>query len=546
MNKVLKNLWPVYIAIAIVIGIILGNRMARSTDSRPTSVMSLSQGNKLSNLIEMIDKQYVDTVDKAEIIEEIIPDVLDKLDPHSVYIPAKDLQSVNEDLNGSFGGIGVQFNIQDDTVMVIQVVSGGPSEKVGIMPGDRIVMVNDTSFTGDQMSNKKVMNTLRGEKGTKVKIGVIRPGMDGIIDFEIIRGDIPTYSVDVSYMINKTTGYIKVSRNFGRNTYEEFLNALAKVQHAGCTSLIVDLRGNQGGYLEVVIRMVDEFLQRGELIVYTEGKAYPRTDYRADGRGSMKGVRLAVLIDEWSASASEIFAGAIQDNDRGVIIGRRSFGKGLVQTQMNLGDGSAVRLTISRYYTPSGRCIQKSYKNGNEDYYKDILERYQKGEMNSEDSIHLDKNEKYHTVNGRLVYGGGGIMPDVFIPVDTSGITPLFENLVRKGTIYKFAFRYTDENRSELNKLADVDALKEYFKDHPVMDKFLDLAKNEWHIKIKPQDLKLSGKLIETQIKAYIARNIFDNEGFYPIFNSLDATIDTAVAILNEPAVEYNAILTAK
>ncbi|MFB6343802.1 S41 family peptidase [Saccharicrinis sp. FJH62] len=546
MNNVLKKLWPVYIAIAIVIGIILGNRMAGNSESRPASLINLSQGNKLSTLIEMIDKEYVDTVNKKEIIEEVIPDILDKLDPHSVYIPAKDLQSVNEELNGSFGGIGVQFNIQDDTVMVIQVVSGGPSEKVGIMAGDRIVMVNDTSFTGDKISNTKVMNTLRGEKGTKVKIGVVRPGMDGVIDFEIIRGDIPTYSVDVSYMINKTTGYIKVSRNFGRNTFEEFLNALAKVQYAGCKSVIVDLRGNQGGYLEVVNRMVDEFLQRGELIVYTEGKAFPRTDYRADGHGSMKSVRLAVLIDEWSASASEIFAGAIQDNDRGVIIGRRSFGKGLVQTQMGLGDGSAVRLTISRYYTPSGRCIQKSYKNGNKDYYKDIMERYQNGEMNSEDSIHLNKAEKYHTVNGRLVYGGGGIMPDIFVPVDTTGITPLFENLVRKGLIYKFAFRYTDEHRQELNKLADVDALLDYYKDHPVMEMFLDMAKNEWHVKIKPEDLKVSGRLIETQVKAYIARNIFDNDGFYPIFNTLDATIDTAVAVLNEPGVQYNAILTAK
>ncbi|MFB6320128.1 S41 family peptidase [Saccharicrinis sp. FJH54] len=546
MNKTLKNLWPIYIAVAIVIGIILGNRMARNSENRPASLINISQGNKLSNLIEMIDKQYVDTVDKEKIVEDVIPDILSELDPHSVYIPAKDLQSVNEELNGSFGGIGVQFNIQDDTVMVIQVVSGGPSEKIGIMPGDRIVMVNDTSFTGDKINNQKVMNTLRGEKGTKVKIGVVRPGMDGIIDFEITRGDIPTYSVDVSYMINKTTGYIKVSRNFGRNTYEEFLNALAKVQYAGCTSLIVDLRGNQGGYLEVVNRMVDEFLQRGELIVYTEGKAYPRTDYRADGRGSMKGVRMAVLIDEWSASASEIFAGAIQDNDRGIIVGRRSFGKGLVQTQMGLGDGSAVRLTISRYYTPSGRCIQKSYKNGNEDYYKDIMERYQKGEMNSEDSIHLDKTEKFKTVNGRTVYGGGGIMPDVFVPVDTTGITPLFEKLVRKGLIYKFAFRFTDEHRQELNKLADVDALLDYYKDHPVMDDFLNMAKKEWGMKVDPKDLDVSYRLIDTQIKAYIARNIFDNDGFYPIFNTLDATIDTAVAILNEPEVEYGAILTAK
>lgn len=542
MNKTLRNLWPVYIAIAIVIGIVLGNRMAGSSESKSTSLISLSKGNKLNTLIEMIDRQYVDTINEEEIVEDVIPEILDKLDPHSVYIPAKDLQAVNEDLNGSFGGIGVQFNIQDDTVMVIQVISGGPSEKVGIMPGDRIVMVNDTSFTGDKISNQTVMNTLRGEKGTTVNIGVVRPGMDGILEFEITRGNIPMYSVDVSYMLNENTGYIRVSK-FGRNTYQEFLNGLAMVEYNGGKSLVVDLRGNQGGYLDAVIKMVNEFLQRGELIVYTEGKAFPRTDYRADGRGSMKNVRLAVLIDEWSASASEIFAGAIQDNDRGVVIGRRSFGKGLVQTQMGLGDGSAVRLTISRYYTPSGRCIQKSYKNGKEDYYKDIWDRYQKGEMNSEDSIHFDQAKKFHTTSGRLVYGGGGVMPDVFVPVDTSGITPLFEHLVRKGYVYKFAFRYTDENRQSLNKLADVDALKQYFTEHPVLDQFLNTARKEWNVKVDPKQLKTSKTLIDTQIKAYIARNIFDNEGFYPIFNSLDNTIDTAVQIVNEPDAQYKEIL---
>lgn len=545
MNKLLKNFWPVYIALAVITGIYIGNKMSVSSNSSTGSIISLSPGNKLSTLIEMIDKQYVDTIDKNELIEEVIPEVLEQLDPHSVYIPAKDLQSVNEDLQGSFGGIGVQFNIQDDTVMVIQVISGGPSEKIGLMPGDRIVTVNDTSFTGKKISNTAVMNALRGKKGTKVKVGVERARISGVIDFEITRGDIPTYTVDVSYMLTNKTGYIRVNK-FGRNTYGEFLNGIAKVTQAGCTSLIVDLRGNQGGYLEEVVRMVSEFLQRGELIVYTSGKAYPRSDYRSDGAGSMKGVRLAVLIDEWSASASEIFAGAIQDNDRGIVVGRRSFGKGLVQTQMGLGDGSALRLTISRYYTPSGRSIQKSYENGNEDYFKDIWVRYNNGEMNSEDSIHFDKAKKFYTKNGRLVYGGGGIMPDVFVPFDTSGITPLVENLVRKGFIYKFAFRYADENRTALNALQDVEALKVYFKTHPIMDSFLNIAKNEWGVKFNAEQLELSRNIIETQLKAYIARNIFDNEGFYPIFNSLDDVIDKTVELLSLSNDEYNRYLTVK
>ena len=542
MNNTLKNLWPVYIALAIVAGIVIGNRLASVSTKGSASIMPMLQGNKLSSLIEMIDKQYVDTVDKNEIIEELIPEVLKKLDPHSVYIPAKDLEAVNEDLQGSFGGIGVQFNIQDDTVMVIQVISGGPSEEIGLMPGDRIVMVNDTSFTGKKISNMLVMNTLRGEIGTKVKVGVIRSGMDGVIEFEITRGVVPTYSVDVSYMITDEVGYIRVSK-FGRNTYQEFLNGLAEVAHAEASGVIVDLRGNQGGYLEIVSKMVNEFLQRGELIAFTKGKAYPRADYRANGNGSMKGIRVAVLIDEWYASASELFAGAIQDNDRGVVLGRRSFGKGLVQSQMGFGDGSAVRLTISRYYTPSGRCIQKSYENGNEEYFNDIWDRYHHGEMNTEDSVEINQTDKYYTKNGRLVYGSGGIMPDIFIPVDTSGITPLFQTLVRKGLIYKYAFRFTDENREMLNKFSSVDELIQYFEENPLMDDFISKVTDEWGVKVKDKDLKISYNLINTQVKAYIARNVFDNKGFYPIFNKLDNTIEKAVEVLEYDKEEYNKLL---
>ena len=538
----IKNLWPVIVALSIVAGIFIGNLLARQGNSSSDNLISFPSANKLSSLIELIDAQYVDTINKNQMIEDAIPVILEKLDPHSVYIPASELQSVNEDLEGSFGGIGVQFNIQDDTVMVVMVISGGPAEKVGLMAGDRIVMVNDSVFAGKGITNTKVMNALRGKKGTSVKVGVSRAGINGIINFDIVRGNIPTYSVDVTYMIDKTVGYIKVGK-FGRTTFEEFLIGLSKLIQSDAKSVIVDLRGNQGGYLEAVAKMVNEFMQRGDLIVYTKGKAYPRTDYRADGSGSSKGMRLIVLIDEWSASASEIFAGAIQDNDRGVVVGRRSFGKGLVQNQIPFSDGSAVRLTISRYYTPSGRSIQKSYENGTEDYGMEIFERYQHGELEVKDSIHFENEEKYFTKSGRVVYGGGGIMPDVFVPLDTAGSTPYLNNLIQKGFIYKYAFRYTDEHRKTLAGFKTAEELSGYLEKQGILNDFLSVAEKEWGVKPIPAEIKTSSEIIKIQLFAYIARNILDNEGFYPVISRIDKTLNEAISIANLPAKEYNTYL---
>jgi carboxyl-terminal processing protease len=540
----IKNLWPVIVALSIIAGIFIGNLLARQGSATNNKLISFPSGNKLSSLLELIDAQYVDTIDKNEMIEEAIPMILEKLDPHSVYIPASELQSVNEDLEGSFGGIGVQFNIQDDTVMVVMVISGGPAEKVGLMAGDRIVMVNDSVFAGKGITNTKVMKALRGKKGTSVKVGVRRTGISGIINFDIERGNIPTYSVDVTYMIDESVGYIKVGK-FGRTTYEEFLMGLSKLIQSDAKSVIVDLRGNQGGYLEAVAKMVNEFMQRGDLIVYTKGKAYPRADYRADGSGSSKGMRVVVVIDEWSASASEIFAGAIQDNDRGVVVGRRSFGKGLVQNQIPFSDGSAVRLTISRYYTPSGRSIQKSYENGSDDYGMEIFERFKHGEFEVKDSIRFEDDMKFLTKGGRVVYGGGGVMPDVFVPLDTIGSTPYLNNLIQKGFIYKYAFRFTDEHRKALGKFKTVEELATYLESQDILTGFLSVVEKEWGVKPVQEQIKISAEIIETQLFAYIARNILDNDGFYPMISRIDNTLNEAINIAKLPSKQYNAYLFA-
>lgn len=540
-NQRLKELLaPVLFAAAIVFGIWIGNMLAKQ--GAPQSVINLSQkDSKLDWLIDQIDKEYVDTIDKAEFIEEIIPDILEKLDPHTVYIPAKDLQEVNEQLDGSFGGIGVQFNIHKDTVIVVAVIAGGPSERVGLHPGDRIVEVNDSVIVGPELNNQTVMKLLRGKKGTKVKVGVKRNSDIDLLDFEITRGTIPLYSVDVSYMINPETGYIKVS-SFGQRTYEEFLIGVTKLKKEGAKNLVVDLRGNGGGYLEAVARMVNEFMPKGKMIVYTQGKAFPRNEYRADGSGSSKNMNIVVLIDEFSASASEIFAGSIQDNDRGVVIGRRSFGKGLVQNQQSYSDGSALRLTIARYYTASGRCIQKPYDSGNEDYQHEIWNRYLHQEMDVKDSVHFKNTDKFKTANGRPVYGGGGIMPDIFVPRDTTGYTPFFGKLTRKGLIYRFALEFTDSHRQELGPITNINNILKYVGEHTSYRKFLAFAKKEG---VTPENSEedISKEAITTQINAYIVRNILDNDGFYPVLNQEDPTVLKAIEVLSNNQKEYNAIL---
>ena len=417
--------------------------------------------------------------------------------------------------------------MQNDTVLVISVVSGGPSEKLGIIPGDRIITVNDSVIAGVGLGNDKVVGMLRGEMGTRVNVGIQRRDRPELIDFEIIRGTIPVYSVDVSYMVTDTVGYIKVSR-FGRNTYQEFLTAMAKLKAHNCQNVIVDLRGNSGGYLDVAIAMTNEFLAKGDLIVYTEGKASPRQDVFANGMGSCQDMGVTVLIDEFSASASEIFAGALQDNDRGLIVGRRSFGKGLVQQQVPLPDGSALRLTVARYYTPSGSGIQKPSNNGVEDYHRDILDRFEQGEFFERDSITLDESLRFTTRGGRLVFGGGGVMPDVFVPRDTSAFSEYYFQLRDKGVIYQYALKYSDDNRIQLQRFETVDALQQYLNTQSLNEGLIAFAR-EKGVVYNARDYRLSEKLMEVELKAYIARNIFDNDGFYPVFREVDEVLNAAL-----------------
>ena len=518
---------PILIAVSVVVGIFLGNSLSKIQNP---SFQNFAQPrtNKLSTIVDLIDNAYVDSVSTDELVEKTIPELLKNLDPHTAYIPAKDMQEVHEEMQGNFGGIGVQFSIFNDTVQVVDVVSGGPSSKLGILPGDRIVTVNDSLIAGVEIKNQDVLNVLRGEKGTKVRVGIKRKSIHDLIDFEIIRGDIPIYSIDVSYMIDETTGFVKVSR-FGEKTYDEFVDALTKLNSLGAEKIIVDLRGNPGGYLMAVVKMVNEFLPEGKLIVYTEGNSQARKTYTATQKGICLDKEILVLIDEYSASASEIFAGAIQDNDRGVVVGRRSFGKGLVQEQIPFRDGSALRLTVARYYTPSGRCIQKPYGDGM-DYYHDIVNRAEHGELLVADSIQFADSLKYETTNGRDVYGGGGIMPDYFVSADTTGYSEYYSKITQKAVVYHFAFKYSDENREKLDELKTASGFVNYLEKDQIIKQFVDYA-SEQGIKSDPKGLQTSYKIIDTQIKAYIARNIIGEEGFFPIIKEIDETLKESIRI---------------
>ena len=523
---------PILLALILVLGIFIGYVVMPGKMGKKNPLVIYPQTNKIESILNLIDEEYVDTVNTQELQEELIPELLKKLDPHTVYIPAKNLQNVNEELSSGFSGIGVQFNIHKDTVMVVAVISGGPSEKVGILPGDRIVSVNDSLIAGNGIKNPKVLELLRGKKGTRVKVGVIRRNLKEPLQFDITRGEIPMYSVDVSYMVTDEIGYIKVSR-FAANTYGEFLTALAKLKASSCKKVIIDFRGNSGGYLDVAINLCNEFLKDGDMIVYTEGKSNPRQEVHANGRGTCQETEVAVLIDEFSASASEIFAGAIQDNDRGMIVGRRSFGKGLVQNQIPLRDGSALRLTISRYYTPAGRCIQKPYENGTEEYYKDIIKRYEHGEFFELDSIDVNDSLTYKTKEGRTVYGGGGIMPDFFVPRDTTDLTDYYYRVRENGLIYRFALEYTDNNRDKVNEFTKVEELKAYLDRQPILKQFVKFATKEG-IKLNKKQYQTSKHVIEVELKAYIARNIIDNDGFFPIIGEVDEVLKAAVEKLEE------------
>jgi len=516
---------PTIIAVTLVIGIFFGNRLSRNAGNQ------ISKVNKLDAIVDLIQSAYVDSISTDTLIESTIPELLKKLDPHTTYIPAKELVGVEEEMRGNFGGIGVQFSIQNDTVMVVDVISGGPSSKLGILPGDRIVTVNDSLLAGKGLKNEKVLSKLRGEKGTKVSVGIKRKGFRDLMDFDIVRGDIPIYSVDVSYMIDESTGYIKVSR-FGEKTYEEFMAGMEKLNQLGMKNVIVDLRGNPGGYLNAVIRMVNEFLNKGELIVYTKGNSQAKKTYQADSRGEYRDKGIVVLVDDFSASASEIFAGAIQDNDRGWIVGRRSFGKGLVQEQIPFDDGSAVRLTVARYYTPSGRCIQKPYDKGNDQYYKDIMDRVVHGEFQKADSIHYSDTVKYRTLSGRIVHGGGGIMPDFFVPADTTGYSPYYSKVTQ--LIYQFALDYADTKRKELSQYHNSKEFEEYFKKANILNLFVEYTEKKG-FKPSAVDLRTSSEIIDNQVKAYIARNIIGEEGFYAMIKNIDKPLLEAIQQIKVP-----------
>jgi carboxyl-terminal processing protease len=537
MNRKTIIIIPLLIAISVAAGILIGNLLQRN--SQPAfSPMGYGKTNKLSTILQLVDNGYVDSVNTGKIIENTIPDILDELDPHTAYIPAKYMQEVQEEMQGNFSGIGVQFSIQEDTVRVIEVISGGPSGQVGILPGDRIISVNDSVIAGVEVENNTVLSLLRGEKNSKVRVGVIRKGTPEVLEFEITRDDIPLYSVDVSYMIDSETGFIKVSR-FAETTYDEFLQGMQKLKTLGAGKVIVDLRQNPGGSLPAVLNMVDEFLEKGEPILYTQGTHQPRKTYNASARNSLAEIEVYVLIDEFSASASEIFAGAMQDNDRGIVIGRRSFGKGLVQEQIPLMDGSALRLTVARFYTPSGRCIQKSYEEGNDEYFKDLYSRFSHHEQLIADSIHFNDSLKYTTKAGRTVYGGGGIMPDIFVPMDTTGNSEYFNSIYRKGLIYTFAYAYADGHREKLSEFTNAAEFDAFLNEQNILEEFVEYA-GEKGIEKSAEGISQSGKVIETQLKAYIARNIIGEEGFYPIISQIDNTLQEAIEITRKDLLVEN------
>jgi carboxyl-terminal processing protease len=503
-------------------------------DSNRHAIRFFSGANKINSILEIIDKQYVDTVNMNQLIEKTAYNLINELDPHSVLIPAEDLQMVNEPIEGSFSGIGISFNLISDTILVITVFPGGPAEKAGILPYDRIITINDTLYAGKKNPDNQIQKTIRGLKNTKVKLGIQRGITDELMYFDVTRGDVPNYSIDVSYVVSDGIGYIKV-RNFARTTYNEFLNAIAKLKSEGCTSFIIDLRDNSGGVMDVAIRMINEFMPARKPIVYAEGKAFSRQNFRADGTGSCQDSPLVVLMNELSGSASEIFAGAIQDNDRGLIIGRRSYGKGLVQAPIPLKDGSELRLTVARYYTPSGRCIQKTYQMGNaSDYEQDLYNRYMHGEFFYEDSIKMIDSLAYQTLGGRTVYGGGGIMPDIFIPRDTNEnkrVTSYYVQVENSGVLFQYTLEYSDKNRAKLSAFATYEELFAYLQKQPILDEFVVYAESKG-IKRRPTFIEISKDLIVNFIHAIVVRNFFSSEGFYPVYQKDDVVIKRGVQVL--------------
>ena len=522
---------PLIIAAALALGIWLGSLLFGGRNNHEGDAYG-----KIQTILDYVDRDYVDAVDTDSLLEAAIPELLSQLDPHTAYIPAEDLKAANDELRGSFSGIGITFNMLTDTITVVEVLSGGPSEKVGLLAGDRIITIDDSIVSGKNWSQEKVVNTLRGPEDTKVKLGVKRDNADKMLTFTVTRGEIPMTSIDAAYMIDDETGYVKVNK-FSETTYDEFLNAMAQLRYDGAKKYILDLRSNGGGMMDAAIRMANEFLSSGDVIVSTKGrKEEMNAVSRANGLGSFQKEDLTVLIDEYSASASEILAGAIQDNDRGLIIGRRSFGKGLVQQQIDLPDHSAIRLTVARYYTPSGRCIQKSYSPGSTDeYINEIAERYNHGEGFNADSILIDRSQIFHTVGGREVFGGGGIIPDIYVPNDTAGISKYYISVFNAGLLHKYSFKYIDSNRHRLEQALDVPELLSMLPpDDQLLNDFVNYAHREGKIAPRWYYINISRNLILDILKSMIARDIFGTSAYYEVINDTDISVQRAVSETRE------------
>lgn len=525
----MKRYTPALMVFCILTGIIIGIYITYDKLAHP--LLEYSRMNKVDELMELVHRNYVDSISMDEIIETAMPKILADLDPHSTYIPAKDLEAMNSDLKSSFSGIGVRFVIEQDTLHITDVIRGGPSEQVGLLAGDRLITVNDTLFVGDVCTNEAAMSKLKGPEGTNVKLGIKRYGNDQLLHFDIVRGDIPLESIEVAYTINNRWGYIMLER-FAENTFSEFIIAMVRLIQKNCEGVIIDVRGNGGGYLGVALQIANEFLDKDEIIVYTEGIHQPQLVERANGYGNFQHLPIVILTDETSASASEILAGTIQDNDRGTIIGRRTFGKGLVQQPFDFSDGSAARITVARYYTPSGRCIQKPYTKGKEDEYAmDIAHRYERGEFFSQDSIHQNDSLVYKTKKGRLVYGGGGIMPDIFVSSDTTDVTSYFTQAVTKGVIRQFTFSYSDKNRVTLSKFTTYEEILQHLQGENLLDEFVSFAATKG---IKPRywQIQKSKKRIEQSIYSNIIYNIQGMLEHVRYINTFDPTVQKAIEVL--------------
>ena len=524
-----QPIWlPLAISMAMVVGLFIGNQIS------PNKYVA-DNDRKINAILSLINQDYVDSTDIKDLIEMSIPEILSNLDPHTIYMSAEELKASTDNSNGSISDIGVQFEIMNDTVTVVEVMPSGPSAKVGIMPGDRILSINDTATVSDKITKGSVIKLLRGPKGSKVKLNIKRHNSSKVLTYTVTRGTVPVNTVDAFYMLDKNTGYMKINQ-FGRHTYNEFMKAMKSLESEGAKRYMIDLRGNGGGFMEMAVRMANEFLPAGKLIVSTKGR-YKRDNSEAwsNGDGFFQDAEVAVLIDEFSASASEIFAGALQDNDRGLIVGRRSFGKGLVQKEFILPDSSAIRLTTARYFTPSGRCIQKDYKRGaTAAYDNEVLERYMRGEISNRDSIKIDKDQMFTTEHGRIVYGGGGIVPDIFVPRDTSGLSGYYYEVENAGLLHQFTFSYCNNNRASLSNMSDY---KQFLRmapsDDQLIEMFVDFAQSNgvtprWYY------INISRDLIVTNLKALIARDIFGSQAYYPILNRNDKTVQQALKALNK------------